>query len=1654
MYGQPNYGSQFGQGPQKPWPPTYQQRAVAPPPPPPPTSYIQPGPPIPSRPITQQPPAPQLQAGQPLHLSQSGSHGPPPPPPPPPLCQRPSIQVLSGGITNIHQTYFHTFPPVHGSTQVSQFNSNAQQNVQLSHSGVQNTHHVLPPPPRLPPPPPRPLHAPSPDLLRPPQFSTIVPLHPRSQGQTLYGARINPPLQQGGLQIFPSIPQHPTTSNFPTPPSFGGLMQSNLGESHLLPVAPPPPPSSPPPIPPSPPPPTSPSSSIPNSDSSNLLCQIEFDPSSTIHCSKRLKAFENDPVVASPSHLGNNRPKHDKHRNLEGGIGLVMGSKVDNEILSDKDYVQVLPPSPPKPKDDRIVRKIEVLCQLIASNDSSFEDATRHKEFGNPEFQFLFGGEPGSESAIGHEYFLWMKKKYSLACKNKEMKEKFPSRSLSIEPQSEYLTVSAASISPANSDMEMGDDITPAARGEETGRLVQIQSYKRKSRKEEHDVKDQLQGPEDLQRCSREKEKEAEDGGPKLLLGHEKSVSVAACQVHIPVRISAGLSEPPLGNNFESSVTCSQNDKNLSGEVAAFEATNSSQSAALVAGGSPFRLIQDYSSDENSESDEESHLKDVRFVPVSPSTPVSSKTSDKDTDQLTNLGSKGSCQVELSYAPTCEYSMPESGAHFLSEPPKLVFDANEANVRKTGNEQSCNNQRNQIGTSTSPKSLDALNGRSVDVVQDTDKLRKENDEEKVKLGSSPVKIDEFGRLVREGGSDSDSDDSLYIRRHKNRRARSSSESHSPVDRRRGRRSPWRRRERRSRSRSWSPRNQRGRGRSRSRSRSPVSRRTNQFNNENMRRDKGMIRKCFDFQRGRCYRGASCRYVHHEPSKNDGSRLQRSKHHDVHPTSKNIGSREDTMNTSRDISDLGHIKVENQECIQHNVSPKHDAHAWNTDSPTRDVNRCQSSRDGTSLVEEDLINSKPAGAVHIHVNNNGQETEKSYEQCSVVASSQCMSNADTEKFSGDISTSMLTSAENSVAQQSNMHVSELQTANSHSRPMDGSFVSNLLPDQVTVVTTNKAPECELFPDKTSSISEQFDASSASQPPTTSQFLSESPVPKQFSATAPGCANDDAHSLRALPPPPPLLPHMISHVTSAEVPISAPYSFVSQNASFPSKSSLPGGFHPHQDFVSIQPSNDHSTPLLPPRRLYDSALAPTTTKDGMPMQFHQSNLSQGSDLGSQSVMKSQPLELHSHSKIGESPLQEPCRAPMHMDEIRSITPVATDRPSLPFGFPSFSNEENFGRTSVEMNSSSFFPRRNFNDQSMPFTDANRMQFSDDNFPPSEFRSSFSQFHPYSRFQQPFYASQPAHDGLLRDSSQIGTMSRHYLDPSIRNHPSLPPDFRGLGVTTYHNPYASTFEKPLSSTYSSKILNFGNDAPSGDIRDSTFNASNARVDGQGANYVGSRLTTASPNSTKPLGKLLPSAGGDQYDPLFDSMEPSSPIIKKSDRGQKLEKTRESHMTTRLGSSHKLLDVEENNKHKEVVAVASTTSLDNDEFGETADAEAGAVEDDFDDEANLSGEIEIDQVKSSEKSKNSKGSRSLRLFRIAIADFVKEILKPSWRQGNMSKEAFKTIVKKTVDKVSGAMKSHQIPKSQAKINRYIDSSQQKLTKLVMGYVDKYVKS
>ena len=83
-----------------------------------------------------------------------------------------------------------------------------------------------------------------------------------------------------------------------------------------------------------------------------------------------------------------------------------------------------------------------------------------------------------------------------------------------------------------------------------------------------------------------------------------------------------------------------------------------------------------------------------------------------------------------------------------------------------------------------------------------------------------------------------------------------------------------------------------------------------------------------------------------------------------------------------------------------------------------------------------------------------------------------------------------------------------------------------------------------------------------------------------------------------------------------------------------------------------------------------------------------------------------------------------------------------------------------------------------------------------------------------------------------------------------------------------------------------------------------------------------------------------------------------------------------------------------------------------------------------------DIDDDQTMDKNKKVKDSRSMKLFKIAIADFVKEVLKPSWRQGNMSKEDIKTIVGKTVDEVSNSVPSSHIPKTPAKIKHYVQSS------------------
>ena len=90
-------------------------------------------------------------------------------------------------------------------------------------------------------------------------------------------------------------------------------------------------------------------------------------------------------------------------------------------------------------------------------------------------------------------------------------------------------------------------------------------------------------------------------------------------------------------------------------------------------------------------------------------------------------------------------------------------------------------------------------------------------------------------------------------------------------------------------------------------------------------------------------------------------------------------------------------------------------------------------------------------------------------------------------------------------------------------------------------------------------------------------------------------------------------------------------------------------------------------------------------------------------------------------------------------------------------------------------------------------------------------------------------------------------------------------------------------------------------------------------------------------------------------------------------------------------------------------------------------------------------------EEGKKKNDGKATRAFKFALVEFVKEILKPKWKEHQISKESHKAIVKKVVDKVTESIQGAHIPQSQGKIDNYLSSSKPKLTKLVEVSADSF---
>jgi hypothetical protein len=100
--------------------------------------------------------------------------------------------------------------------------------------------------------------------------------------------------------------------------------------------------------------------------------------------------------------------------------------------------------------------------------------------------------------------------------------------------------------------------------------------------------------------------------------------------------------------------------------------------------------------------------------------------------------------------------------------------------------------------------------------------------------------------------------------------------------------------------------------------------------------------------------------------------------------------------------------------------------------------------------------------------------------------------------------------------------------------------------------------------------------------------------------------------------------------------------------------------------------------------------------------------------------------------------------------------------------------------------------------------------------------------------------------------------------------------------------------------------------------------------------------------------------------------------------------------------------------------------------------------------GDGEMDQQIPEAAEKQAKETLGLKLLKAALAEYVKEVLKPAWKEGNINKDAYKAIVKKVVDKVSGSLQGHQIPRSQENVDQYMAQSQIKIAKLVQVLASK----
>jgi hypothetical protein len=284
-------------------------------------------------------------------------------------------------------------------------------------------------------------------------------------------------------------------------------------------------------------------------------------------------------------------------------------------------------------------------------------------------------------------------------------------------------------------------------------------------------------------------------------------------KVHSALNDSIEVSESLLGTGPGRLAAPLDKDFIRNGTSDHSEATNPNRdSEQLMQIGSPIRLLQDYASDETSDNEDEGCTKDASSgftvsAGAGPGVPDAHKDCESNLETDIGFRSPSCSQKEIGQLST-------SSQNNSKISPCLVQESEETckrSVSRTGDGCVEPNLENQVSVNfDSPveafQGKDGLGDTSFDIDSKSGTAEQKREKETTKFEPTVLKVDEFGRHIKEGSADSDSDESRSRRtRRKNKRdrSRSRSRSRSPLDirsRRRRRSSPRRRKDKRSHSR--------------------------------------------------------------------------------------------------------------------------------------------------------------------------------------------------------------------------------------------------------------------------------------------------------------------------------------------------------------------------------------------------------------------------------------------------------------------------------------------------------------------------------------------------------------------------------------------------------------------------------------------------------------------------------------------------------------------------------------------------------------------------------------------------------------------------------------------------------------------------------------